>query len=192
MAQKGFIVFTVDGRGSEDRGVAFEQATFKQLGSIEMVDQLKGVEYLKSLPYVDANRMGVHGWSYGGFMTTSLMTRHPGVFKVGVAGGPVIDWSYYEIMYTERFMDTPQTNKKGYDESNLLNYADKLKGKLLMIHGTNDDVVVWQHSLMFIKKCVDKNVPIDYFAYPGHLHNVSGKDRLHLMTKITDYFITNL
>ena len=89
-------------------------------------------------------------------------------------------------------MDTPQTNKKGYDESNLLNYADKLKGKLLMIHGTNDDVVVWQHSLMFIKKCVDKNVPIDYFAYPGHLHNVSGKDRLHLMTKITDYFITNL
>ncbi len=192
MAQKGFIVFTVDGRGSEDRGVAFEQATFKQLGNIEMVDQLKGVEYLKSLPYVDANRMGVHGWSYGGFMTTSLMTRHPGVFKVGVAGGPVIDWSYYEIMYTERFMDTPQTNKKGYDESNLLNYADKLKGKLLMIHGTNDDVVVWQHSLMFIKKCVDKNVPIDYFAYPGHLHNVTGKDRLHLMTKITDYFITNL
>lgn len=192
MAQKGFIVFTLDGRGTSNRGKAFEQAIHRQLGTKEMEDQLKGVEYLKSLPYVDASRMGVHGWSYGGFMTTSLMTRHPGVYKVAVAGGPVIDWSYYEIMYGERYMDTPQENKAGYDANNLLNHVDKLKGKLLMIHGAQDDVVVWQHSILYQKKAVDKGVQLDYYVYPGHMHNVLGKDRAHLMEKITNYFIDNL
>jgi dipeptidyl-peptidase-4 len=192
MAQKGFIVFTLDGRGTSNRGKAFEQAIHRQLGTKEMEDQLKGVEYLKSLPYVDASRMGVHGWSYGGFMTTSLMTRHPGVYKVAVAGGPVIDWSYYEIMYGERYMDTPQENKAGYDANNLLNHVDKLKGKLLMIHGAQDDVVVWQHSILYQKKAVDKGVQLDYYVYPGHMHNVLGRDRAHLMEKITNYFIDNL
>jgi dipeptidyl-peptidase 4 len=192
MAQKGFIVFTMDGRGTSHRGKEFEQAIHRQLGTKEMEDQLKGVEYLKSLPYVDSNRMGVHGWSYGGFMTTSLMTRHPGVFKVAAAGGPVIDWSYYEIMYGERYMDTPQENKEGYDKNNLLNHVDKLKGKLLMIHGAQDDVVVWQHSIMYQKKAVDKGIQLDYYVYPGHLHNVLGKDRAHLMDKICNYFIDNL
>jgi dipeptidyl-peptidase-4 len=192
MAQKGFIVFTMDGRGTSYRGKVFEQAIHRQLGTCEMEDQLKGVEYLKSLPYVDANRMGVHGWSYGGFMTTSLMTRNAGVFKVGVAGGPVIDWSYYEIMYGERYMDTPQENKEGYEKNNLLNHVDKLKGKLLMIHGAQDPVVVWQHSMMYLKKCVDKGVQLDYFVYPGHEHNVLGKDRAHLMEKICNYFIDHL
>ena len=120
------------------------------------------------------------------------MTRYPDVFKVGVAGGPVIDWSYYEIMYTERYMDTPQTNKVGYDGNNLLNYTDKLKGKLMLIHGTSDDVVVWQHSLQFVKKAVEKNIQLDYFPYPGHLHNVTGKDRVHLMQKISNYFFDYL
>lgn len=192
MAEKGFMVFTVDGRGTSYRGKAFEQATHRQLGTKEMEDQLKGVEYLKSLPYVDASRIGVHGWSFGGFMTTSLMTRHPGVFKVAAAGGPVIDWTYYEIMYTERYMDSPQDNKEGYDKNNLLNYVDKLKGKLLMIHGAQDPVVVWQHSILYQKKAVDKAVQLDYYVYPGHEHNVLGKDRSHLMEKITDYFIENL
>lgn len=192
MAQKGFIVFTLDGRGTSYRGKAFEQATHRQLGTKEMEDQLKGVEYLKSLPYVDGERIGVHGWSFGGFMTTSLMTRHPGVFKVAAAGGPVIDWTYYEIMYTERYMDSPQDNKEGYDKNNLLNYVDKLKGKLLMIHGAQDPVVVWQHSILYQKKAVDKNVQLDYYVYPGHEHNVLGKDRSHLMEKVTDYFINNL
>ncbi|MBK7816782.1 MAG: DPP IV N-terminal domain-containing protein [Sphingobacteriaceae bacterium] len=192
MAQKGFIVFTVDGRGTSYRGKAFEQAIHRQLGKVEMEDQLKGVDYLKSLPFVDANRIGVHGWSYGGFMTTSLMTRNPGVYKVGVAGGPVIDWSHYEIMYGERYMDTPQENKEGYDKNNLLNHVGNLKGKLLMIHGAQDPVVVWQHSMMYVKKCVDKGVQIDYFVYPGHEHNVLGKDRAHLMEKICNYFIDNL
>lgn len=192
MAQKGYIVFTLDGRGTDYRGKSFSQATHRQLGTKEMEDQLKGVEYLKSLSYVDAGRLGVHGWSFGGFMTTSLMTRHPGVFKVAAAGGPVIDWSYYEIMYTERYMDNPKDNKAGYDQNNLLNYVDKLKGKLLMIHGAQDPVVVWQHSIMYQKKAVDKGIQLDYYVYPGHEHNVLGKDRAHLMEKITNYFIENL
>lgn len=192
MAQKGFIVFTLDGRGTSYRGKAFEQATFRQLGQKEMEDQLAGVDYLKSLPYVDAARIGVHGWSFGGFMTTSLMTHYPGTYKVAVAGGPVIDWSYYEIMYTERYMDTPQENKDGYEKTNLLNRVDKLKGRLLMIHGAQDDVVVWQHSMLYAKKAVDKGVQIDYYMYPGHFHNVLGKDRAHLMEKICNYFIEHL
>lgn len=192
MAQKGFIVYTVDSRGSMFRGKEFEQCTFRQLGKLELADQLKGVEYLKSLSFVDTARIGVHGWSYGGFMTTSMMTKANKVFKVGVAGGPVIDWSLYEIMYTERYMDTPAENPEGYKENNLLNYVDQLKGRLLMIHGTVDDVVVWQHSLAYVKKCVDKGVLIDYFAYPGHPHNVTGKDRVHLMNTITRYFEDHL
>lgn len=188
MAQRGYIMFIMDGRGSSNRGLAFESVTFRQLGTVEMNDQLKGTEYLKSLPYVDAERMGVHGWSFGGFMTTSLMMRHPGVFKCAVAGGPVIDWKMYEVMYTERYMDTPEQNPKGYEEANLLSKVKGLKGRLLLIHGTNDDVVVWQHSLNLLKKSVDEGVQLDYFVYPGHLHNVRGKDRVHLMQKITDYF----
>lgn len=192
MAQRGYIIFTMDGRGSGNRGLAFEQATYRQLGTAEIQDQLKGVSYLKSLPYVDANRLGVHGWSFGGFMTTSLMLRNPGIFKCGVAGGPVIDWSMYEVMYTERYMGTPENNKAGYEKANLLTKAKSLEGDLLMIHGTSDDVVVWQHSVKFLKACVDEGVQLDYFVYPGHLHNVRGKDRVHLMQKITDYFDQHL
>jgi dipeptidyl-peptidase-4 len=192
MAEKGFIVFTLDGRGTSNRGKDFEQAIFRQLGTKEMEDQLRGVEYLKSLPYVDANRLGVHGWSYGGFMTTSLMTRNPGVFKVAACGGPVIDWRYYEVMYGERYMDTPQENKEGYEKNSLLNYVDQLKGKLLMIHGAQDHTVVWQHSIMYQKKAVEKGVQLDYYVYPGHEHNVLGKDRAHLMEKVCNYFIDNL
>lgn len=192
MAQHGYVIFTMDGRGSDNRGKAFEQATFRQLGTVEMNDQLQGVAYLKSLPFVNTDKMGVHGWSFGGFMTTSLMLRHPDVFKVGVAGGPVIDWSMYEVMYTERYMDTPQDNPEGYANANLLTKTKNLQGKLMLIHGTNDDVVVWQHSIDFIRTCVDSGVQVDYFVYPGHLHNVLGKDRVHLMQKITDYFDAHL
>jgi len=192
MAEHGFVVFTMDSRGSDNRGKAFEQATFQHLGTIEMQDQLVGIKYLKNLKFVEASRMGLMGWSFGGFMTTSIMTRYPDLFKAAVAGGPVIDWSYYEVMYTERYMDTPQTNPKGYEESKVLNYVDSLKGKLMLIHGTADNVVVWQHSLMFLKACVDKGKQVDYFVYPGHEHNVLGKDRVHLFNKITDYFLQNL
>jgi dipeptidyl-peptidase-4 len=192
MAQKGFIVFTLDGRGTDYRGKVFSQSTHRQLGTKEMEDQLKGVDYLKSLAYVDSNRIGIHGWSFGGFMTTSLMTRSPGIFKVAVAGGPVINWTYYEIMYTERYMDTPQENREGYENNNLLNYVDRLKGKFLMIHGAQDPVVVLQHSILYQKKAVDKGIQLDYYLYPGHEHNVLGKDRAHLLEKITNYFIDHL
>ncbi|VFB04655.1 Prolyl tripeptidyl peptidase precursor [Chryseobacterium taihuense] len=188
MAQNGYIIFTMDGRGSSNRGLKFEQAVFRNLGTVEMNDQMQGVKYLKSLPYVDSERMGIHGWSFGGFMTTSFMLRHPEVFKAGVAGGPVIDWKMYETMYTERYMDTPEENPQGYNTANLLDKVQNLKGKLLMIHGAQDDVVVWQHSVKFLKSAVDNGVQIDYFVYPGHPHNVVGKDRVHLMQKVTDYF----
>ena len=192
MAEKGYVVFTIDSRGSGNRGKAFEQATFRQLGNAEMADQLEGVKYLKSLPYVDQSRLGIHGWSFGGFMTTTMMTRAPGTFKTAVGGGPVIDWRIYEVMYTERYMDTPQENPEGYRQANLLNYVSKLQGKLLLIHGTVDDVVVWQHSLDYLKAAVDNGIQLDYFVYPGHPHNVLGKDRVHLYKKITQYFDENL
>lgn len=192
LAQRGYVVFLMDGRGSSNRGIKFEQAPFRKLGTLEMNDQLQGVTYLKSLPYVDAQRIGVHGWSFGGFMTTSLLTRHPDVYACGVAGGPVMDWRMYEVMYTERYMDDSQTNPKGFEEANLLKRVKSLKAPLLLIHGTDDDVVVWQHSINFLKEAVSNGVQVDYFVYPGHQHNVRGKDRVHLMQKITDYFDAHL
>jgi dipeptidyl-peptidase 4 len=191
-AQQGYIIFSMDNRGSANRGLAFEQAIFKNLGTVEIDDQLKGVEYLKSLPYVDADHMGVFGWSFGGFMTTSLMLRSPGTFQVGVAGGPVIDWRMYEIMYTERYMDTPQDNAAGYEGADLLTKVKNLKGKLMLIHGTSDDVVLWQHSLSFLQQAVTDGVQVDYFVYPGHQHNVFGKDRVHLYRKVLDYLMENI
>lgn len=192
LAEMGYIVFTVDGRGSYNRGKDFEQEVFRDLGEKEMLDQLDGVEYLKSQSFIDANRLAVHGWSYGGYMTTSLMLKHPGVFKVGVAGGPVTNWKYYEVMYTERYMDTPESNPEGFKKTDLTNYANQLEGKLLLIHGMSDDVVVPQHNLTLVKKFVDEGVQVDFFPYPGHPHNVRGKDRVHLMRKVIDYIDSNL
>ncbi len=194
MAEEGCIVFTIDGRGSANRGYDFESAIFRQVGDAEIQDQLAGVRYLKSQPFVDSTRLGVFGWSYGGFMTTSLMTRPEaaGTFKCAVAGGPVIDWGMYEIMYTERYMDTPQENPDGYAKNSLLNYIDNLQGRLLLIHGTSDNVVLWQHSLRYIRECVRKGKQIDYFVYPEHEHNVRGKDRVHLFEKIDQFFQDNL
>ena len=192
LAQEGFLVFTLDNRGSADRGEAFEQCIHRQCGQLEMRDQLVGIEWLKTLPYVDANRIGSDGWSYGGFMSTSLKINHPEVFKVSVAGGPVLDWKYYEIMYGERYMDTPQENPEGYELTSLENKTDKLEGKLLMIHCTTDPVVMWQHSLVFVENCIHNGKQLDYFVYPGHDHNVYGMDRAHLITKITQYFKDNL
>ena len=191
MAEQGYLVFTVDNRGSDNRGFAFESAIHGRLGVNEIDDQMKGVDYLKSLPYVDANRLAVHGWSFGGFMTTSIMLRKPDVFKVGVAGGPVTDWKYYEVMYGERYMDTPAENQKGFDEASTLNYVNNLKGKLLLIHGTSDDTVVMQHNFVLIKKFVEAEKQVDFFPYPMHKHNVQGKDRVHLLTKVLNYVIEN-
>ena len=188
MAQKGYIVFILDNRGSEHRGLDFEQATFRQLGQVEMQDQMKGVDYLRSLPYVDMSRLGVHGWSFGGFMTISLMLNYPDVFKVGVAGGPVIDWKWYEVMYGERYMDTPEQNPEGYAKTSLISKAGNLKGKLQIIIGYNDPTVVPQHALSFLKACAEAGTQPDFFAYPGEGHNMMGHNSVHLHERITQYF----
>ena len=188
MAQKGYILFILDNRGSENRGRDFEQATFRQLGQIEMQDQMKGVDFLRTLPYVDTQRLGVHGWSFGGFMTITLMLNHPDVFKVGVAGGPVIDWKWYEVMYGERYMDTPQTNPDGYAKSSLLSKAKNLKGKLQIITGYNDNTVVPQHCLSFLDACIKAGTQPDFFTYPGEEHNMRGHASVHLHERITQYF----
>ena len=188
MAQKGYIVFILDNRGSENRGRDFEQATFHQLGQIEMQDQMMGVEFLKKQPYVDMDRLGVHGWSFGGFMTISLMLNYPDVFKVGVAGGPVIDWKWYEVMYGERYMGTPEDNPEGYAKSSLISRAKNLRGKLQIITGYNDNTVVPQHCLSFLDACVKAGTQADFFAYPGEEHNMRGHASVHLHERITQYF----
>ena len=188
MAQRGYLVYVQDNRGTQNRGAEFEKAIHKQCGQAEMADQMVGIRMLLDLPYVDADRIGVHGWSYGGFMTISLMTNYPDVFKVGVSGGPVIDWKWYEVMYGERYMDHPDVNPEGYAKTSLINNAKNLKGKLLICQGAIDPVVLWQHSLSFVRECVVNNVQVDYFPYPRHEHNVVGKDRVHLHDKISMYF----
>ena len=188
MAQRGYILFILDNRGSSERGKDFEQVTFRHLGVEEMKDQMCGVEYLKSLPYVDADRLGVHGWSYGGFMTISLMADYPDVFKVGVAGGPVIDWKWYEVMYGERYMDTPQQNPEGYAETSLINKAHNIKGRLQIIIGMNDPTCVPQHTLQFLDACVKSDVQPDCFFYPGEGHNMKDHASVHLHERITRYF----
>jgi len=188
MAQHGYIVYVQDNRGTDCQGIEYEQAINRQCGQAEMADQMEGIKMLKSLPYVDADRIGVHGWSYGGFMTISLITNYPDVFKVGVAGGPVIDWKWYEIMYGERYMDTEMLNPDGFAKTSLINKAKDLKGKLLICQGAIDNTVVWEHSLSFIRECIVNNVQVDYFPYPCAEHNVQGKDRVHLMDKVTNYF----
>ena len=192
MAGHGYVVFTLDPRGSDNRGKAFEQAIFRHAGDPQMEDLMAGVNYLGNLSFTDKNRMGLFGWSYGGFMTTDFVLNHPGVFKAAVAGGPVMNWKYYEIMYGERYMDTPQENPEGYAATNLIKKAGNLKDKLLLIHGLQDPVVVQQHSVDFVKACVDMGVQVDYMIYPGHEHNVLGKDREHLYQKVTDYFMEYL
>ncbi len=188
MAQRGYLVYVQDNRGTENRGLEFEQAIHGQCGQAEMADQIEGVKMLMELPYVDKERIGVHGWSYGGFMTISLITNYPEIFKVGVAGGPVIDWKWYEVMYGERYMDHPDRNPEGYAKTSLINKAKDLKGKLLICQGAIDPVVVWEHSLSFIRECIKNNVQVDYFPYPCAEHNVMGKDRVHLHDKISMYF----
>lgn len=192
MAEREYITLVMDTRGSDNRGKAFEQSMFRKAGDVQMEDMLSAVEYLKNQPYADTANMGLFGWSFGGFNTIDFMLTYPGVFKAAVAGGPVTDWKYYEVMYTERYMDTPQENPDGYVATDLKTKIEKLQGKLLLIHGLQDDVVVQQHSVELVKAAVDKGIQLDYMIYPGHGHNVSGKDRAHLYQKVSDYFMDHL
>lgn len=192
IAQQGYVMLTVDNRGSDNRGIKFENCTFRHLGTEEMKDQVQGAKFLQSLPYVDADKIGVHGWSFGGFMTTNLMLTYPDIFKVGVAGGPVIDWQFYEVMYGERYMDTPQANPEGYKESNLRLKAGNLKGRLEVIIGGMDPTCVPQHSISFLRACIDAGTHPDFFIYPEDGHNMMGRDRVHLHEHITRYFLDHL
>ena len=192
MAQKGYVVYVQDNRGTQNRGEEFEKAIHRHCGQNEMADQMVGINMLKSLPFVDSERIGVHGWSYGGFMTISLMTHYPETFKAGVAGGPVIDWKWYEVMYGERYMDNPETNPDGFKETSLIENAKNLQGKLLICQGAIDNTVVWEHSLSFVQKCIELGIQLDYFPYPLSEHNVAGRWRIHLMDKVTDYLEANL
>ncbi len=188
MAQRGYVVYVQDNRGTSNQGAAYEKAIHRRCGQVEMEDQMVGIRQLLEQPWIDRDRVGVHGWSYGGFMTISLMTHYPDVFKVGVAGGPVIDWKWYEVMYGERYMETEATNPEGFAQTSLINRAKDLKGKLLICQGAIDDTVVWEHSLSFVQACIKAGKQVDYFPYPCEKHNVRGKDRIHLMDKVTLYF----
>ena len=189
MAQRGYVVFVMDNRGTANRGAEFEKAIHRQCGQAEMADQMEGMKWLMSHEWVDKDRIGVHGWSYGGFMTISLITNYPDIFKVAVAGGPVIDWKWYEVMYGERYMDNVHNNPEGFAKTSLISKAKDLKGQLLICQGAIDPVVVWEHSLSFVRECVKNNIyTVDYYPYPCHEHNVMGKDAVHLYNKISKYF----
>lgn len=192
VTQKDYIVFTLDNRGSSNRGFAFESVIHREGGKAAMEDQLIGVKYLTDFYNVDPNRIALYGWSYGGFMSSSLLLRNPELFTTAVAGGPVTDWKFYEVMYGERYMDTPQENPEGYANSRVGKYIKNLgDNKLLLIHGSVDPVVVPQHSMTLLKEAVEKNVQVDFFTYPMHEHNVRGRDRVHLMTKVLNYITTH-
>ncbi len=188
MAQKGYVMYIQDNRGTDNRGAAFEKAINRRCGQEEMADQMKGLEQLVAEGWVDTSRIGVVGWSYGGFMTITMQTSHPDVFKVAVAGGPVIDWKWYEVMYGERYMDNPDTNPEGFALTSLVDKAPAVSGHLLICQGMQDSTVLPINSLSFMQSCVEYNVPADYYPYPLSPHNVIGKWREHLYIKITDYF----
>ena len=193
MAQKGYIIFSLDNRGSEGRGHAFETPLHFRLGAQELSDQLDGVQYLKSLPYVDANRIGIWGWSYGGHMTLHAMFEAGDDFKVGFAGGPVTDWRYYDTIYTERYLGLPQKNEKGYQDSSPVKYAGQLKGKLLIAHGTGDDNVHFANTLAVINDLIEAGKYVEVLAFPGRGHGVSDPPaRRVLMYRVTQFFLDNL
>ena len=186
-----YLVFTLDNRGSENRGFAFESVIHRNLATYAMKDQMTGVEYLKSLPYVDSNRLAIYGWSFGGFLTSSLMYRHPGTFTTAIAGGAVIDWKYYEAMYGERYMDTPEENPEGYEDNRVTNYIKNLQGNILYIHGYIDPIVVPQHMLTISQAAIKEGKVIHSFLYPNQEHNVLGEESIHLTKTIVDFILKN-
>ncbi|MCL1968398.1 MAG: S9 family peptidase [Bacteroidetes bacterium] len=184
MAQQGFVVFTLDNRGTANRGREFEKTIHRRVGVCETEDQICGINYLKSLPYVDTTKICVDGWSYGGFMVLTLITEYPDLFVSATCGGPVVDWKWYEIYYGERYMDTPEENPEGYAKASIINKIDKIKANTLIFHGALDNTVLQQNSLELLEEAVKQGVLLDYFVYPSHEHNVRGKDRVHLWRMI--------
>jgi len=193
MAQKGYIIFSLDNRGSAGRGHAFETPLHFRMGAQELSDQRDGVRYLRSLPYVDANRIGIWGWSYGGHMTLHAMFEAGDDFKAGFAGGPVTDWRYYDSIYTERYLGLPQKNGKGYQDSSPVKYAAQLKGKLLLAHGTADDNVHFANTLAVINDLIEAGKYVEVLPFPGRGHGVSDPPaRRVLMQRVTQFFLDNL
>ncbi len=192
MAQQGYVVFTLDNRGTQNRGAEFEKCIHRNLGVKEVEDQMCGVDYVKSLPYVDADRIGLDGWSYGGFMTLSLVTEHPEAFRAASCGGPVVNWEWYEVMYGERYMDTPQENPDGYAHANIIPKIKNVKCPLLVMHGCQDHTVVWQQSLELMRQAVTDGIEIEYFPYTIYDHNVIGPERVHLWNKLLQFHNQNL
>lgn len=192
MAQKGYVIFVMDNRGTSNRGAAFEKCIHRNLGVCESADQMVGVRYLQSLPFIDRDRMGIDGWSFGGFMTLTMITDHPEVFASATCGGPVVNWEWYEIMYGERYMDTPQENPEGYEHACIIPKIKNLKCPLLIMHGQQDNTVVQQHSLELLHQSVLDDVQIFYFPYTTHEHNVMGMDRVQMWHKIEQFHDGNL
>ncbi len=192
MAAQGVIVVRLDCRGTLNRGIDFQQAIHRRMGTLEVADQIAGLEHVLARPYADRSRVGVHGWSYGGFMTLSLMTRAGDYFKCGISGAPVTDWAYYETGYGERYMDRPEENAEGYKTSMPATHLDGLRGRLLVVHGSSDDTVVWQHTIDFVDRCVKADKPVEYMVYPGQLHGLRGPYRWHFYQKMTKFFLDEL
>ncbi len=193
LAQKGYIVLCVDGRGTGYRGTKYKKATYKNLGKYEIEDQITAAQWIGSQSFVDAGRIGIFGWSFGGYMASLAMTKGADVFKVGIAVAPVTTWRYYDTIYTERYLQTPQENPQGYDENSPINFADLMKGKYLLIHGTADDNVHYQNAVEMAEALIQKNKEFEFMTYPDKNHGIyGGNTRLHLYQKMTDFILNNL
>lgn len=193
LAQKGIIVACVDNRGTGFRGAEFKKVTYQNLGKYETIDQIEAAKWFAKQSYVDANRIGIWGWSYGGYMSSLCITKGADTFKMAIAVAPVTTWRFYDSIYTERYLRTPQENAKGYDENSPINFADKLKGKFLLIHGTADDNVHFQNSVMFSEALIQANKSFEQAYYPNKNHGIfGGNTTIQLYTKMTDFILNNL
>jgi dipeptidyl-peptidase-4 len=193
LAQKGYIVVSVDNRGTGNRGEAFKKSTYKQLGKLETEDQMEAALYMASQSYVDATRIGIQGWSYGGYMSSLCITKGADLFIMAIAVAPLTNWRFYDSIYTERFMQTPAENESGYDDNSPINHVGRLKGKYLLIHGTGDDNVHFQNSVEMVTALVKANKQFDSEFYPDKNHGIyGGNTRLHLFTRMTNYILNNL
>ena len=193
LAQNGYIVACVDNRGTGGKGSEFKKMTYKELGKYELIDQINAAKYFGNLDYIDSKRIGIQGWSYGGYMSSLAITKGADIFSLAIAVAPVTNWRYYDNIYTERYMQTPQENANGYDENSPINHVDKLKGDYLLIHGSADDNVHVQNSMEMISALVKANKKFDLFIYPDKNHGIyGGNTRLHLYQKMTDFILKNL
>lgn len=193
LAQQGYIVACVDGRGTGYKGAAFKKVTQKQLGKLEVEDQIDAAKVLGNYPYVDKSRIGIFGWSYGGFMSSNCLFKGNDVFKMAIAVAPVTNWRFYDSVYTERYMQTPQENASGYDDNSPINHVDKLKGKLLLIHGSGDDNVHVQNTMQMMEALIQANKQFDSQIYPDKNHGIyGGKTRIQLYNKMTNFIKENL